>query len=320
MQPAPPAPLTRPPPPGFLFPAWVSPYNAPGMALLLKFLGQLPLPLLHGLGWLAGTLLWWLPNKRKRVALRNIAACLPELSSVAQRDIARRSLIHEAITLFESPRIWFGRLDHVLASVRERRGVALVDEALQHGKGVILLSFHTGPFELAALTHAQVHPISGVYKPQRDHVDRLIHAGRNRYGLKLVPAEGGTVRSILLPALARNETVVFLPDQDPPGDRGVFAPFFGVPANTPTLAGKLVQASGARVVYLYGERLPRGRGLIVHYRAAPEAIYDPDPAVSATAMNAGIEACIRERPEQYWWGYERFRRRPPGEPAFYPKS
>jgi KDO2-lipid IV(A) lauroyltransferase len=34
-------------------------------------------------------------------------------------------------------------------------------------------------------------------------------------------------------------------------------------------------------------------------------------------MNRGLERCVRECPEQYWWGYKRFRRQPPGAPDFY---
>ena len=86
------------------------------------------------------------------------------------------------------------------------------------------------------------------------------------------------------------------------------------------LVSKLIQQTGAPVVYFFSERLPRARGFIVHYRPAPPEINDPDLIKSATAMNAGIEACVRECTEQYFWGYERFRRRPRGEPSFYPRD
>ena len=89
------------------------------MAFLLKLLGSLPLPFLHLLsvlplpflhllGTLVGNLRWWFPSKRKRVTLCNIAACLPELSPVEQRSLARRAYMHEAMTLLESPRLRFG--------------------------------------------------------------------------------------------------------------------------------------------------------------------------------------------------------------------
>ncbi len=289
------------------------------MALLLKLLGRLPLPMLYVLGVILGTLLWWLPNKRKRVALRNISACLPALAPPQQRRLARQALIHEILTVLECPYLWFAPADKVLALIRERRGAELVDQALRQGKGVILLTAHLGSWELAGMTQPLLHPMTGLYKPQKSEVDRVIYQGRARFGCKLVATEGGKMRQVLRPLLENHETVYFMPDQDPPQGRGVFVPFFGVAAHTPVLVSKLVQHTGAPVVYFYGERLPWGRGYIVHYRPAPPQIHDPDLMKSAAAVNAGLEACIRECPEQYWWGYARFRRRPPGEARFYPK-
>lgn len=290
------------------------------MVLLLKLLGRLPLPLLHFLGLCAGGLLWLLPTKRKRIALTNIRACLPELKPQEQRRLARRALAHEAMTLLESPYLWFAPSEKVLALIRERRGAGLVTEALKQGKGAILLTAHLGSWEAAGMTQALLHPMIGLYKPQEGEADRLMYEGRSRFGVKLVATEGGKMRQILRPLLENHETVYFMPDQDPPEGRGVFVPFFGVNAHTPVLVSKLVQHTGAPVIYFYGERLPRGRGFVVHYRPAPPAVHDSDLEKSAAAVNAGLEACVRECPEQYWWGYERFRRRPPGEPSFYPKD
>jgi len=290
------------------------------MALLLKLLGSLPLPFLHLLGALAGGLLWWLPSKRKRVALRNISACLPNLSDTEQRKLARSALKHEAQTLLECPYLWFAPADKVSKLIRERRGAELVDEALKQGKGVILLTAHLGSWEAAGMTQSLLHPMTGLYKPQKGEMDRVIFEGRSRFGVKLVATDGGKMRQVLRPLLENHETVYFMPDQDPPEGRGVFVPFFGVNAHTPVLVSKLVQHTGAPVVYFYSERVPGGRGFIVHYRPAPPEIHDPDLMKSAAAVNAGIEACVRECPEQYWWGYERFRRRPPGETSFYPRE
>ena len=65
----------------------------------------------------------------------------------------------------------------------------------------------------------------------------------------------------MMRALRRGETVGLLPDQVPPEGMGVWAPFFGRPAYTMTLAARLVQQTGAAVLLLWGERLPRGARL-----------------------------------------------------------
>ncbi len=286
------------------------------MRVLFHTLARLPLWLLHVIGDLIGTLLWWLPNGRRMVAMRNIDLCLPELPAAERRRLARRSVQHEVKTILEMPVVWLGGERRVLSLVREWRNKHLLDEALSHGKGLILLTLHQGNWEAPAIPFSRDYTATGLYKPQPGVINDLSVIGRGRFGGQLVPAEGGVGRK-LVEILARNETVYFMPDQDPPEGRGVYAPFFGIQAHTPTLVAKLVRQTGARVVFFYGERLPRGAGFIAHFFAAPEAIYSDSIETSVAGMNAGLEQCARDCLEQYWWGYKRFRRRPAGEPRLY---
>jgi KDO2-lipid IV(A) lauroyltransferase len=108
-----------------------------------------------------------------------------------------------------------------------------------------------------------------------------------------------------------------LPDQDPGQGGGVFAPFFGISANSMVLLGRLARKTGAAVFFGYCERLPGTRGYRFHFLPAPAGIDDPDPQVAAAAMNRGVEACVRALPDQYQWSYRRFRNRPPGEAGIY---
>jgi KDO2-lipid IV(A) lauroyltransferase len=52
-------------------------------------LGVLPLALMHALGVLLGTLLWWLPTKARRMTLHHLSLCLPELSPAQRHTLAR---------------------------------------------------------------------------------------------------------------------------------------------------------------------------------------------------------------------------------------
>jgi KDO2-lipid IV(A) lauroyltransferase len=94
-----------------------------------------------------------------------------------------------------------------------------------------------------------------------------------------------------------------------PRSGGVVAPFFGVPALTLTLLPRLAQRTGARVLLLFVERLSRSRGFRVHFRESPAALAAPDPVVACTAMNAAVEACVRDAFTQYQWNYKRFKAR-----------
>ena len=286
------------------------------MRLLFHVLARLPLVVLHGLGNLIGWLLWLLPNGRRRAAFRNIELCLPQLSTAERRRLVRRSLCHEMKTILEMPVIWLASERRVLGMVKAWHGAEVIDAALAQGKGMILLTLHQGNWEACAIPFSKRYPATGLYKPQKGAVNDLSVIGRSRFGGQLLPAEGGVGRK-LIEVLGRGETIYFMPDQDPPPGRGVFAPFFGVQAHTPTLVAKLVQKTGAPVVFFYGERLSWGRGFIAHWFAAPPEIYSEDLATSVAGMNAGLERCARDAVEQYWWGYKRFRRRPEGLPRLY---
>jgi KDO2-lipid IV(A) lauroyltransferase len=73
-----------------------------------------------------------------------------------------------------------------------------------------------------------------------------------------------------------------------------------------TLVGKLAQQTGAAIVLLRAERLPRGQGFVVHQSALSQTL--PTDATQAAALiNQGLEALIRESPAQYLWSYNRYK-------------
>lgn len=276
-------------------------------------LGHLPLPVLHGMGSLAGTMLWCLPNSLRAVTLRHLELCLPELPGSERRRIARRSLRHSMMAVMESPAIWFGprrRLERWL----EDPALQAQLRALRGQQGLVVLCPHLGSWELAGMFCAINGGITSLYKPQKGVVDELIREGRERLGAQLVPTSAAGVKA-LLQALRRGESIGVLPDHDPPHGSGVFAPLFGIPAHTTELVTKLAGRAKAPVWFCYAERRPRGQGFRLHLVPAPTAVSDPDDGVAA--LNQGIETVIRHLPEQYWWSYKRYRRRPPGGANLY---
>eukprot|EP01035_Chromulina_nebulosa_P036751 gene36751-49553_t len=120
----------------------------------------------------------------------------------------------------------------------------------------------------------------------------------------------------MLRALRRSEMVGLLPDQVPPFGQGVWAPFFGRPAYTMTLAARLVRQTGATPLILWCERLPRGEGFLMHVSELGESLADaahagpgPHPAeADAALVNRALERLIQAAPGQYLWGYHRYKR------------
>ena len=97
-----------------------------------------------------------------------------------------------------------------------------------------------------------------------------------------------------------------LPDQVPAWGEGVWAPMFGQPAYTMTLPGRLHQATGAAIVMAVGYRKPNGKGFCLELYEGPESL-SADPVQAATQVNAEMEKLILMRPDQYYWGYERYK-------------
>jgi KDO2-lipid IV(A) lauroyltransferase len=129
----------------------------------------------------------------------------------------------------------------------------------------------------------------------------LINQGRQRGKVSLAPANAQGVK-LLLQALKRGEAIGILPDQAPYEGEGEWAPFFGRPAYTMTLASKLAQKSGAQVLMAFGERLPNGRGFHIHIKPIPEGgINTPE------LLNQAIENTIAQCPSQYMWIYDRYK-------------
>ena len=155
------------------------------------------------------------------------------------------------------------------------QGAELIDAALAAGRGLVLLTPHLGCFEVTAQAYAErfgaTQPITVLYRPARKAwLRELVDTARARPGLATAPATLAGVRQMIR-ALRRGETVGLLPDQVPPEGMGVWAPFFGQPAYTMTLAARLAQQTGAALLLIWGERLPRRRGWCIRVAAARAA-------------------------------------------------
>ena len=264
---------------------------------LFHLLARLPLPMLHNLGALAGWLAWLASPTYRRNFARHIGQ--------AGLEGARGAAIAEAgKALLELPKIWLRPQAEVVGRVAKVSGWDLVEAAWSSGRGILFLTPHLGCFEITAQYYGAKQPITVLYRrPKQDWLATLIEQGRGA-NLKLAPADLSGVRR-LLKALKSGEAVGMLPDQVPGVGEGVWAPFFGRPAYTMTLAARLAE-TGATVLLAYAERLHYGAGY--HLKLFPlTAPLAGDTAARAAQLNAELEALIRQCPEQYLWGYNRYK-------------
>lgn len=288
------------------------------IAGLLRLFSAISLRWNRRLGSMVGLVLVYLPNPLRRISAINLHLCLPELSPQEHRRLLRHSLIETSKTVLEAGPMWLWAPAKIRAMIVEPvNGETAVKAALKAGRGVILATPHHGCWEMAGHIAAAHWGITSLYKPPRlAGINSLIRQGRERLGAKLVTTDAKGIRS-LYETLSRGGAIGILPDQDPGQSGGTFAPFFGIQANSMVLLSRLARKTGAPVFICFCERLPGIQGYKLHCLPAPAGIDAADNTIAATAMNAGIEACVRLWPEQYQWSYRRFRTRPVGEPKIY---
>ena len=286
------------------------------MLTLFRWLARWPLWLLHVAGALLGWLTYWASPAYRARFHANVAQ-----AGIAPAD-ASPAIAHAGRMLMELPFLWLRPAGEPIRPRLDWQGEALLSEALGRRKGIVLLTPHMGSFEVTAQACAQSFaaefgPITVLFRPARKAWVRALMIGaRERPGVATAPATLAGVRQMIR-ALRRGEAVGLLPDQVPPEGMGVWVPFFGKPAYTMTLAARLVQQTGATPLLIWGERLARGAGYAVHVSALPEPLPrdDPTQAESAAVINRAMEQLIRQCPQQYLWGYHRYKAPRSGTPA-----
>ena len=280
------------------------------MIFVFRLLARASLATLHRLGTLLGWLTWLASPTYRRHLRENMALALGADSA---RRVRNAAIVNAGRTSLELPRLWLHPLEETVRLVREVRGWDYVEAAQAAGKGILFLTPHLGCFEVTAQYYSHRAPISVLYRPPKQAwLQTMIEEGRARPQLYLAPADLSGVRT-LIKALRRGEAVGMLPDQAPRRGEGRWIDFFGRPAYTMTLAGKLSE-SGAAVVLAWGERLPDGAGFRLHFMP-PEHPVEGSVEERAACISREMERLILKCPEQYLWGYNRYKQRRGTEPA-----
>ena len=270
---------------------------------LFRLAAHLPLRALHGLGSLLGRITYRLDNRYAARLRENLALGLADANDAERDDILKASIAEAGKGGAELPWIWLRPLAEVTASMRACHGWEHVEAARAQGRGVIFLTPHLGCFEISSLYASGRIPITVLYRPPRlAWLEAVMRMGRERNQVTLARTDVAGVRA-LFKALKRNEAIGLLPDQVPGQGEGEWAPFFGRPAYTMTLVGRLAESTGAAVLMAYAERLPRGAGYVIRF--AP-LTFAPDRS-AVQQMNEALEQTVRACPAQYLWSYNRYK-------------
>lgn len=277
-----------------------------GVALLHVF-AVLPPGLKKAVANVSAWLMWQANGRFRKVTVRNLEICFPQMSAAERTLLARNSLREMNLGILDSGRTWIWPSARLMKQVVSVVGLDDLHAAVANGTGAIVLSPHLGNWELANVCLCEHYsPVTTLYKePSARGFSDFIRQRRQRCGANLVPAGVSGTRA-MLKTLKSGGIVSLLPDQVPPKENSEFAPFFGEPTLTMTLATNLLQRTGARAVMVCCERLPEGKFKTV-FRACADAVYDADRSVALAALNKSVEDCVLGCPEQYHWAYKRFK-------------
>ena len=264
-------------------------------------------------------------NALARFYLRLLDLALPRLRRTALKNLEMAGFAgRERITtgVFDSVArlvVSFARFpqitrDNVAEWIRYE-GLENFEQAQARGKGVLVATGHFGNWELSAFAHGLLaKPMGVVVRPlDNPRIDALVEARRTRGGNWLIEKKD-FARSILK-ALAANEAVGILIDQNASPDTGVFVDFFGIPACAGTGFAKLAAHSGATVIpgfALWSDA--EGRYVL---RFLPPLEMSADAALDTARLQKVLEGVIRQYPDQWLWIHRRWKTRPPGEAPLY---
>lgn len=273
-----------------------------------RLLAALPLSWVQGLGAGLGWLAYWTSPKYRRRLEANLAQAVGEKAS----RVRRAAIAGAGRQSLELPWVLLRPHDEVLARIVRVTGDEHVAAARAAGRGILFLTPHLGCFEITAQYLAAEHPLTALYRPPNfKALEPIIQRGRQRAQMSIAPANVAGVRK-LIRALRKHEAIGILPDQTPDAGEGMWSTFFGRPAWTMTLAGRLSEVSEVAVLCVWAERLPHGAGFHLHI-APPSVPIEGDLEARVHAINREMEQLIRQCPGQYLWGYHRYRR-PRGVP------
>ncbi len=287
--------------------------------LLLAFLWLfhfLPLPLQAACGNALGRAAYGLVSSRRKVALRNLELCFPEMNADERERLAREHFRWLGRSLLERGLLWYASPERLRRLIHVEGDVQLAERS---DRPVMWLAPHFMGLDVAGASVLLFQKRKGIsiYQAQSNKVmDAALRRGRLRLGNAEIFSRDEAGRA-LFRAIRKGDGFFNLPDMDFGTRDAAFVPFFGVLAVTLLAPSRMARALDMIVQPVVAEILPGGQGYRVRYEAPWSDFPTDDPVADSARMNRWIESEIRRNPAQYLWVHRRFKTRPPGEPSLY---
>jgi KDO2-lipid IV(A) lauroyltransferase len=245
-------------------------------------------------------------TRAHRTARQNLRLAFPDMGDGERRAILGAQWDNFGRYIFEFPIA--DRLTPAGGRV-EVEGLDRLTAIARGGRPAVLISGHFANAEIMAAVILEAGITCDVtYRAANNpYVDRRIKQGRMNYGVRLFAPKGAEGARDLLEALKAGRSVAMLNDQR--YDGGVAGPFFGRQVMTLPAAVRLALRFGTCLQPMSIQRLGGARFKVVVHEPIPVDLPgDKNRAIKSgvAAINAFIEARVRERPGEWWWMHRRW--------------
>ena len=280
---------------------------------LMGLLAYLPLPVLRGLGWVLGRILFVLVVPRRKIALRNLALCFPQASPAQHRAWAREAFVVFCQTFLDRSWLWSAPREVVLRRVKLQGAL----HELEGDTPTIIFAPHFYGMDAGGLA-LPLHTTRAFTSIFSTHPNPALDAGfmrgRQRFGDVRMLNRADGVKPIIS-SLRKGGLLYLLPDMDFGPNESIFVPFYGMQAATVPSLSRFARLGRAKVVGMVTRLTPEG--YVAEITPAWEHFPTDDVAFDTARMNRELERYINPIPGQYYWVHKRFKTRPPGEPSVY---
>lgn len=283
---------------------------------VVKSLRWMPIRGRSALAAFLALVFWVAIPKRRRVTLTNLRLCFPDKTPDERRRTARsfyKKLMRAAL---DHGVLWSGTREEVASMVRFE-GIENITEPVKRGETLIVIAPHFVGLDAVGIgLNLHVRGCS-LYQKQSNPVwDAAALAGRRRFAdPELFAKHGHDDLKSVVRAMRKGLPFYYLPDLDHGRKNSIFIPFFGVPAATIPMAGRLAKITKAKVCLCIAEMTDDG--YVAHISPAWENYPTGDVEADTRRITAELEQWIVKLPDQYLWSHRRFKTRPLGESSVY---
>lgn len=263
--------------------------------ILHFFSSALPLRAGYAVAAFLSILKYYVSPRDRRAVVVNLKKILPASEYGKINSYAKVVFVNFGKYLLEFFRFTLADKE-ALTRLIKVKGLSHIDAALKRGKGVIILSAHTGNWELGGIFLALLgYPVLAVALPHRDHkVNSFFNSQREKMGVVVAPSLGMGVRRIF-DSLKRNRLVALVGDRDF-ANAGEKIEFFGATKVIPRGPAVISKRTGAPIVPGFLSRNPDNTFLLEFSEPLPNG---EDEMTMMRSYAKVIERKIQQDPTQW---------------------